>query len=125
MKKTLIAAAIITLFYVSDSMAQGRRSQRNRMSSDSSQTMMQGRGNREILAEKDLPTAAVSTIKSQYPDAQMKRIVKNKKGNFNVVLIQTDKPRRVLEVDSQGGIVNDREMPARDGQGGKGRKKKN
>ncbi len=125
MKKTIIAAAIVSLLYVSDSMAQNRRGgQQNRMSADSSQTTRQGRGNRELLAEKDLPANGVSAIKSQYPDAQMKRIVKNKKGNFNVVVAQADKPRRMLEVDNQGSIVNDREMPARDGKGGNGRKNK-
>jgi|GEM_PF-4698325 len=125
MKKTIIAAAIVSMFYVSDSMAQGRRGgQQNRMPADSSQTTMRGRGNRELLAEKDLPANAVSAIKSQYPDAQMKRIMKNKKGNYNVVLTQTDKPRRMLEVDSKGSIVNAREMPARGGHGGRGRKNK-
>ncbi|MBC7571088.1 MAG: hypothetical protein H7319_15325 [Spirosoma sp.] len=126
MKKTIIAAAIVSLLYVSDSMAQNRRGggQQNRMSADSSQTTRRGRGNRELLAEKDLPANGISAIKSQYPDAQMKRIMKNKKGNYNVVLTQTDKPRRMLEVDGQGSIVNDREMPARGGHGGRGRKNK-
>lgn len=125
MKKTLIAAAIISLLYTADAMAQGRRGQRNATPTDSSQTTMRGRADRELLAEKDLPANGVSAIKKAYPDAEMKRIVKNKKGNFNVVLAQTDKPRRVLELDAQGSIVNDREMPARDGKRGGGRKNEN
>ena len=123
MRKIIIAAAFVTLFYASDSLAQGRRGQRNGAPADSSQTM-RGRDNRELLAEKDLPANGVSAIKAAYPGAEMKRIVKNKEGNFNVVVAQTDKPRRMLELDAQGSIVNDRELPARDGKRGGGQQNK-
>ena len=121
MKRTIIAIAFVSLFYVSDALAQGRRGghKNNRMTQDSSQTTGSRRGQMERVAEKDLPAAALSAIKNAYPNAEMKRIAKNEKGNFNVVLTETDKPRRVVVLSSTGEILKDREMPAREGKKGK------
>ena len=112
MKKTIIAIAFISLFYVSDSMAQGRRGsgQRTRMPQDTTQMLARG----ERLTAADLPAAVVSSIKKAYPDAQMKRISKNKQGNFNVVLTQTDQPRHLLVLSNAGEMMKDRKMPAKE-----------
>ena len=116
MKKTIIAIAFISLFYVSDSMAQGRRggNKNARMTQDSSQAAGSRRGQMERVAEKDLPAATLSAIKKAYPNAEMKRIAKNEKGDFSVVLTETDKPRRVLVLSSTGEILKDREMQGRE-----------
>ncbi len=126
MKKTLIALAVASLFYVSDAMAQTatKTGKRARMQQDST-NQRGGRGGAnfremEQLTAKDLPASTTSFIKSKYPNAEMKRIAKSKDDKFYVMLTETDKPRHMLIADSKGTIIKDREMPARKGgRGGK------
>ena len=121
MKKTLIALAVASLFYVSDAMAQTATTtgKRARMQQDSTHRRGDRAGNRfremEKLTAKDLPASTTSFIKSKYPNAEMKRIARSKDNQYFVVLTETDKPRHMLIADSKGNIIKDREMPARKG----------
>ncbi len=127
MKKTLIAIAVASLFYVSDAMAQTAPAtgKRARMQQDSTHRGGDRGGHNfremEKLTAKDLPASTTSFIKSKYPNAEMKRIAKSKDNQYFVVLTETDKPRHMLIADSKGTILKDREMPAR--KGGRGGKK--
>jgi hypothetical protein len=127
MKKTLIAIAVASFFYVSDSIAQTAPAtgKRARMQQDSTHRRGDRGGHNfremEKLTAKDLPASTTSFIKSKYPNAEMKRIAKSKDDKYFVVLTETDKPRHMLIADSKGNILKDREMPAR--KGGRGGKK--
>lgn len=121
MKKTLIAIAVASLFYVSDAMAQTAPAtgKRTRMAQDSTHRRGDRAGHNfremEKLTAKDLPASTTSFIKSKYPNAEMKRIAKSKDNQYFVVLTETDKPRHMLIADSKGNILKDREMPAHKG----------
>ncbi len=88
MKKTLIALAVASLFYVSDVMAQTAPAagKRAKMAQDSTHRRGQrgGQNFREMeqLTTNDLPASTTSFIKSKYPNAEMKRIAKSKDNKF-------------------------------------------
>lgn len=128
MQKTLIATAFLSLFFLTTTMAQDRKGggggRRVGMQQDSARGPMAQFRDMEQVAEKDLPASLSPYIKQTYPNATVRRMGKTKAGKFVVVLTETDKPRRVLVADSKGEILQNREMPARNGQGG-GRRQSN
>ncbi len=128
MQKTLIATAFLFVFSLSASMAQDRPAKgggrRAGAQQDSARGPMAQFRDMEQVAEKDLPASLGPYIKQTYPNATVRRMGKTKEGKFVVVLTETDKPRRVLVADSKGEILQNREMPARNGQGG-GRRQPN
>ncbi|RYC70508.1 hypothetical protein [Spirosoma sordidisoli] len=121
MQKTLIATVFVFLFYLSDATAQQRRHGRDGQQARTQQDSTRGPGGRfrqmEPVTAAELPATVAPFVKQTYPNADMKRIAKSKEGRFYVVLAETDKPRRLLIVDSKGEIVENREMPIRNGRG--------
>ncbi|CCH00331.1 hypothetical protein FAES_2322 [Fibrella aestuarina BUZ 2] len=118
MQKTLIATALLFALFVTNANAQNRRG--NRAQTDTTAQAGPRFRQMEQVAQTDLPTSVLPYIKATYPNAEVRRVAKDKEGKFYVVLVDANKARKVLVTSSTGDILQTRDMPANMGRRGRG-----
>ena len=125
MKKVIALAALLGTFSIGQSFAQQTEAAQTPSTSAQGDRPMRGQGMRNMTAveAKDLPAAITASIKEKYPDATVRRTGKDDKGLYHVVVVDKADARTMLVYDEKGTLTEERQMPARQGGRGEGRKK--